>query len=211
MNREEASNLLKFYKDFPQTSFFSLRPINYPMFHILECFCKGWTIEASGFTLTNEKVRYPIENIDFEKLARECSKNIHTTWPLVARNPRVTNSMIGFVQEDLYARYVGQCNPLKGPNTSWTFIPEEKANKYPDFFGVIGKNTKLYQIEIDLDTTDVIGTWDDNVPWHYLQQTINWKPWTRSIDWNEGVEIENTNGRNETLRERFNRVRFGHV
>lgn len=172
------------------------------MFHILECFCKGWTIEAAYCGQ-----RMPIENINFDAVVEKIKVNDHSLWQIVARNPRVTNSMLGFVQEDLYARYVGKCNPLKGPNTTWTFIPEEKiANKH--FYGMIGKHVKLYQIEIDLDTTDVIGTWDDDVPWHYLQQTIDWKPWKGSIDWNDGVQIETANRLNETLRERFRRIRY---
>lgn len=207
MNRTQASELLKYYKEFPKSNLFSLRPINYPLFHILECFSKGWRIEVSCFG-----TRLPTEDIMFDRVATEINSGQHySIWPLVARNPNVTNSIIGFVQEDLYARYVGKCNPLKGPNTSWTFIPEEKIIRESDFCGVIGKNTKLYQIEIDLDTTDIIGKWDNNVPWHYLQQTIDWKPWNGSIDWNDGVEIENTSRRNETLRERFNRIRLERV
>ena len=204
MNREQASNLLKYYKEFPKTNFFSLRPTNYPMFHMLECFCKGWRIE---FTYLGN--RLTADDIDFENMAHDYSRNIHSSiWPFVVRNPNVTNSVIGFVQEDLYARYIGKCNPLKGPNTSWTFIPQEKVIRNPNFSGVIGKNTKLYQIEIDLDTTDIIGTWDDNVPWHYLQQTINWKPWTGNIDWNaEGGDPAEREFR-ESLRERFNRIRM---
>lgn len=185
MNVEQAKELLKYYKDFPPSGVFSLRPINYPMFHILECFCKGWEIQSLYYnTLT------PIIDIDFERMAHFLKSGHHDMWKLVARNPGVTNSTVGFVQEDLYSRYVGKCNPLKTPYTSWTYIPLNKVKEVNRFGGVIGNHTKLYAVEIDLDTTDVTGEWSENVPWHYLQQTINWKPWQGRLDW-QGHNQEN--------------------
>lgn len=188
MNREQASELIKKYKEFPSSNLFSIRPYNYPLFYLMECFAKGWPIEHYH---EGQSYGEPRENMDFEWLAHKLkSSHGHFIWEYVARNPNLTNTALGYVQEDLFSRYVGKCNPLKGPNTTWFYIPKKETHNYDEFHGMIGKYTKLYLLEIDLDTTDVIGKFDPKLPWHYLQQTINWKPWRGNLDW-QGYNNEN--------------------
>ena len=205
MNREQTAELLKTYKTFPESEVFTLRPINYPLFHLMECFAKGWSIHY----LHSWGGMDEIEDINFEALALELKREkFPNIWQYVARDPnrdRYTTTL-GFVQADLYARYVGKCNPLKTPNTSWIFIPKNMVVK-KEFNGKIGNHTQLYQIEINLETTDIVGKIDGKLPWHYLQQTIDWKPWMGRIDWQERDGDNIAEPGNETLRERFNRVR----
>jgi hypothetical protein len=181
MNRAQATALLQKYRDFPNTNIFTTKPYDYPLFHLLECFSKGWTIDRVGYqgiwTLNHAY------DIDFERIG-ELQRNVqHELWRYVAKNPGLKNTVLGFVQKDLYCRYVGRCNPLKSPTTSWTFIPLDKVAENERFRGKIGKHTNLYLIELDLDIVDIKGEWNDNIPWHYLQQTIDWKPYKDRIEW----------------------------
>lgn len=206
MTRDQAQELLETYKNFPKSKLFSLRPINYPIFHLLESFVKGWRIETWAKGQMIER-----NDVDFEGLAARFRTGEHDIWRYIARNPQLTNTTTGFVQEDLYARYMGKCTPLRGPLTTWTFIPFSIIEEIDwRFQGLIGKHTKLYQIEIDLNTTDIIGKRQKNLPWHYLQQTLDWKPWTGRIDWNEADQPQEpqTEITRENLRDRFNRLRM---
>lgn len=208
MTRDEAQKLLQLYREFPGSKIFTLRPTSYPLFHLLESFAKNLPIELTEIYMMKrlDVADYYRNRIDFEELAKTSQHNI---WKYVVRNPQLTNTTVGFVHEDLYARYVGRCNPLRTPTTSWTFIPWDTVvgeTFRGRFNGLIGKHNKLYQIEIDLNTTDIIGTRRPDVPWHYLQQTIDWKPWTGKIDWQESQDnLEPTT--RETLQQRFERVR----
>ena len=200
MNRAEATDLLQKYREFPYTNLFSTKPFNYPLFHLLECFSKGWNICRLQYDLSKKNNHWSLYqipfNIDFEKLGRIQREGDHVIWSYVARNPGLPNTKIGFVQEDLFCRYVGRCNPLKLPTTSWTFISLEQMNLKPDwsFKGKIGKYTNLYLIELNLDLVDIVGEIRKDLPWHYLQQTIEWKPFKSRIEWqqeNEQQENEN--------------------
>lgn len=193
MTRDEARQLIEAYKNFPSTKLFRLKPINYPIFYLLECYAKGWQINY----LDHEHIgirRVVNWDLDFDALLKS-----HEIWRYVAINPELTNTVLGFVQEDLFCRYIGRCNPLKPTGTSWTFLPFEVV-KYKDpyvtwkeffvnpfsqpyFRGRFQNHIKYYQIEIDLNTTDIIGKWNQKVPFHYLQQTIDWKPWRGEIRW----------------------------
>jgi hypothetical protein len=188
MNRTQATKLLQRYRDFPATSIFATNPFNYPLFHLLECLSKGWNIQQLVFDGSHAWNPQSCLDPNFERTGLEYREGFHNIWRYVARNVGLPRTMLGFVQEDLYCRYVGRCNPLKGPKTSWTFIPLEKIKSRYRFNGKIGKNTNLYLIEIDLDIVDITGEWNDDVPWHYLQQTIDWKPYTDRIDWQNEVE-----------------------
>jgi hypothetical protein len=190
MNRAQATELLQRYRDFPATNIFATKPFNYPLFHLLECFSKGWHIQHLEFDVSDQWIPYVCLDPNFEKVGRDHRTGNHSSWRYVARNTGLPRTMLGFVQEDLYCRYVGRCNPLKSPKTSWTFIPLEKVQDNYRFRGKIGKITNLYLIEIDLDIVDIKGEWNDDVPWHYLQQTIDWKPYTDRIDWQNDEENE---------------------
>jgi len=188
LNRQEATNLIQRYKDFPYTEIFGVKPYNYPLFHLLECFSKGWRVDILA-PLRGGWSADLIADIHFDTLASNAKTGFRNDiWRYVARNPNVTRSVLGFVQEDLYARYVGKCNPLKTLNTTWGFTPLEAVQLDHGFRGTIGRKVPLYCLEIDLDTTDIIGERSKKLPWHYLQQTINWKPYTDRIDWNENLQ-----------------------
>lgn len=202
MTREEAQQLIEAYKNFPASRLFRLKPISYPIFYLLECFAKGWPIEYLDPDLNKNR---PVNRqINFDFLIDAQHSIDHKIWRFVARNPELKNTALGFVQEDLFCRYVGKCNPLKPEGTSWTFLPYEVTKyedsyltwkeifqtdviirpfRYPNFRGRFKNHIKYFQVEIDLDTTDIIGTWDKKVPFHYLQQTIDWKPWRDELPW----------------------------
>jgi hypothetical protein len=182
MNRTEATTLLQRYRDFPATNVFEAKPFNYPLFHLLECFSKGWNIQLVD-RRQGCHIMVPVNDINFEWIGKIQKQDKHILWQYVATNPVLAHPILGFVQQDLYCRYVGRCNPLKGPNTSWTFIPFNNIINNPRFLGKIGKSTELYLIEIDLDIVDIKGESREDVPWHYLQQTIDWKPYTDRIEW----------------------------
>ena len=184
MNRAEATALLQKYRDFPATSVFTTKPFNYPLFHLLECFSKGWSIHHVDTFCGLWNVNY-VHDVNFEMLGGYQRNFRHVLWQYVARNPGLKNTTLGFVQEDLYCRYIGRCNPLKGPLTTWTYIPFDKIRENERFNGKIGKHTNLYLVEIDLDIVNIKGEWREDVPWHYLQQTIDWKPYKDRIEWQE--------------------------
>ena len=184
MNRADATALLQKYRDFPSTNVFTAKPFNYPLFHLLECFSKGWSIHRVDTLCGIWGLNY-IHDVNFERMGDLQRNGYHDLWRYVARNTGLKNTTLGFVQEDLYCRYVGRCNPLKSPTTSWTYIPFDKIRENYRFNGKIGKHTNLYLIEIDLDMVDIKGKWREDIPWHYLQQTIDWKPYKDRIEWQE--------------------------
>jgi len=201
MNRAEATALLQKYRDFPATNVFTTKPFNYPLFHLLECFSKGWDIYSLEYSICFGEFRTNhIHDIDFEKIGGFQKIDHHLLWKYVARNSGLKNTTLGFVQEDLYCRYVGRCNPLKGPLTTWTYIPFDRIRENERFAGRIGKHTNLYLIELDLDMIEVQGEWRDDIPWHYLQQTIDWKPYKDRIEW-QNEEAQEVAG--PLLRDRF--------
>lgn len=180
MTRDQARELLANYKNFPASNLFTLKPYNYPLFYLLECFAKDWRIEYSVGGCIEE-----CTNLDFEKIASH-QRLKHSIWRYVARNPQLnhTETTVGYVQQDLFSRYVGKCNPLKTPQTSWTYFPRSEINDEVFCFnGTFGKDIRLYQIEIDLNATNIVGKRNYNLPWHYLQYTLEWKDWTTEINW----------------------------
>ena len=201
MNRIQAEQLIDYYKKFPKTGLFSIRPLNYPLFYLLECYSKGWEIiflDRDGDVST-------IEEIPFEAIAGEHKRNtIHSIYRYCALNPKVTNYKIGYVQEDLFSRYVGKLVPLKTPRTTWTYFPSSIIGEDECFFGKLG-NSKLYLIQIDLNITDIIGKRNTEYPWHYLHQTIEWKPWDGQIPW-QGEQ--HTNNDEPVIIEEALRYRF---
>lgn len=190
MNRDQTRQLLQKYKDYPDTEVFYTAPSNYPLFHEVESFTKdNWNIQQ----ILSDHNLYRLFDFAVEELGRRTRLGDHCLWRYVARNTNLKNTMLAYVQQDLYCRYVGRCNPLKTPHTTHTFIPWERVRGLDNFNGKIGKDINLYLLEIDLDIIDIEGKWNDNVPWHYLQQTINWKPYTGRIQWQDNSDIEEEN------------------
>ena len=202
MNRTQAIQLMDHYKNFPKTDIFSVKPFNYPLFYLLECFAKGWEIVY----LRRDGENRSCLEVPFEEMSIENRKSKDpTVWRYCALNPDVTNYTLGFVQEDLFARYVGKLYPLKTSRTTWTYFPSGVVEEDESFFGKVG-NSKFYLIQIDLNTTDIIGKRNTEYPWHYLHQTIEWKPWNGQIPWQGDQHVDNNEP--DTLRDRFNRIRM---